>query len=193
MTNNGPSAATKVVLTDTLGANLAFNSASASQGSYKQSGSVVTFSLGTIAVGQTATVTVWAQATEDGNLSNTAVASSNVSDPNSLNNTAVNTVAVAEPPIVVSGPITVTGKNQSNVQVATFTHANGVEPASDFVATINWGDGTTSTGSISDSGSDLQGERLPHLCHQRLSHRYDDGRGIQRRCWFDERAGLDGR
>ena len=45
------------------------------------------------------------------------------------------------------------GKNQSNVQVATFTHANGVEPASDFIATIDWGDGTTSTGSISLSGT----------------------------------------
>jgi uncharacterized repeat protein (TIGR01451 family) len=153
VTNNGPSAATKIVVTDTLGANLAFNSASESQGSYKRSGNAVTFSLGTIAVGQTATVTVWAQATEDGSLSNTAVASSNVSDPNSLNNTAVNIVAVAEPPIVVSGPITVSGKNQSNVQVATFTHANGVEPASDFMATINWGDGTTSTGSITESGT----------------------------------------
>jgi uncharacterized repeat protein (TIGR01451 family) len=153
VTNNGPSTATKAVLTDTLGANLVFNSAFESQGSYKRSGSVVTFSLGTIAVGQSATVTVWVQATEDGNLSNTAVASSNVSDPNSLNNTVVNTVAVAEPPIVVSGPITVSGKNQSNIQVATFTHANGVEPASDFVATINWGDGTTSTGSITESGT----------------------------------------
>ena len=45
------------------------------------------------------------------------------------------------------------GKNQSNVAVATFTHANGVEPVSDFVATINWGDGTTSTGSITESGT----------------------------------------
>jgi hypothetical protein len=64
-----------------------------------------------------------------------------------------NTVAVSEPPMVVSAPITVSGKNQSNVQVATFTHANGVEPASDFIATINWGDGTTSTGTISRSGT----------------------------------------
>jgi uncharacterized repeat protein (TIGR01451 family) len=149
VTNNGPSAATKVVLTDTLGANLAFNSASESQGSYKRSGSVVTFSLGTIAVGQTVNVTVYAQATEDGNLSNTAVASSNVSDPNSLNNTAVNTVAVAEPPIVVSSPISVSGKKVNFATVATFTHANGVEPASAFIATIDWGDGTTSTGTIS--------------------------------------------
>ena len=37
--------------------------------------------------------------------------------------------------------------------MATFTHANGVEPASDFVATINWGDGSTSTGTITESGT----------------------------------------
>jgi len=37
--------------------------------------------------------------------------------------------------------------------VATFTHANGVEPASAFQATIDWGDGKTSTGSITLSGT----------------------------------------
>jgi hypothetical protein len=37
--------------------------------------------------------------------------------------------------------------------VATFTHASGVEPTSAFVATINWGDGSTSVGTITLSGS----------------------------------------
>jgi hypothetical protein len=41
----------------------------------------------------------------------------------------------------------------SNFQVATFTHANGVEPTSAFTATINWGDGTTSAGTITLSGT----------------------------------------
>jgi hypothetical protein len=41
----------------------------------------------------------------------------------------------------------------TNFQVATFTHANGVEPTSAFVATINWGDGTTSAGTIALSGT----------------------------------------
>ncbi len=153
VTNIGPSAATKVVLTDTLGANLNYNSASASQGTFKRSGSTVTFSIGTLNAGQSATVTVWAQATEDGNLSDTAVVSSNTADADSTNNTAVNTAAVAEPPIVVSNPLSVSGKKQNNITVATFTHASGVEPASDFVATIDWGDGTTSTGTVSKSGS----------------------------------------
>ena len=37
--------------------------------------------------------------------------------------------------------------------MATFTHANGVEPAGAFSATVNWGDGTTSAGTITLSGT----------------------------------------
>jgi hypothetical protein len=37
--------------------------------------------------------------------------------------------------------------------VATFTHASAVQPTSAFSATINWGDGTTSAGTIGLSGS----------------------------------------
>ena len=53
----------------------------------------------------------------------------------------------------MSAPITTTSKTLSNVTVATFTHANGVYPASSFSATINWGDGTTSAGTITQSGT----------------------------------------
>ena len=153
VTNYGPAAATKVVTTDTLGANLSYSSATTTAGTVKRSGNVVTFSIGALAVGQTATITVYAQATEDGTLSQTAVVTGKESDPNSANNTAVNSVTADEPPIVVSAPITVSGKNQNNVLVATFTHANGIEPASNFIATIDWGDGSTSTGSITESGT----------------------------------------
>jgi hypothetical protein len=41
----------------------------------------------------------------------------------------------------------------SNVPVATFTHEGAPEPASNFSATINWGDGTTSAGTVSLSGT----------------------------------------
>lgn len=152
VTDNGPTAATGV-LTDTLNPNLKYVSATESQGSIAQSGSTVTFSFGTIAVGQTVTATVTAQALEDGNLNNSASVTSNLPDPNPGNNTTATTVAVSEPAIVVSAPIKVSGKSQSNVTVATFTHANGLEPASAFVATINWGDNSTSTGTITQSGT----------------------------------------
>ncbi len=84
---------------------------------------------------------------------NTATVASSIAEANPTDNTAGVTMAVAEMPIVVSSPISVSGKNQSNIKAATFTHANGVEPASAFIATINWGDGSTSTGSITQSGS----------------------------------------
>lgn len=153
VTNNGPDAAPGVVLTDTLDPNLKFVSATTGQGTFSQSGGVVTFSVGTVAVGQTVTATVTAQALEDGNLTNSASASSSASDPNPGNNNAATSTGVTEAPIVVSGAITVKGKKVNNATVATFTHANGVEPASAFVATINWGDGTTSLGTVTQSGT----------------------------------------
>ncbi len=153
VTNYGPTTATKVVLTDTLGANLSLIDSSQSQGTVKQTGGVLTFSFGTIAVGQTVTATVTAYSTEDGNLTNTASVTSNLPDANLTNNTSVVTTAVAEDAIHVSAPITVTGKSVSNKAVATFLHATGVEPISAFVATINWGDNSTSQGSITLSGA----------------------------------------
>jgi uncharacterized repeat protein (TIGR01451 family) len=152
VTNNGPSDAAGTVLTDTLGANLRFVSATTSQGTFTQSGGVVTFSFGTVTNGQTVTATVTAQPTEDGNLTDNASVSSNLPDPNTGNNTAGANTTVAEGLITVTN-LTVTGKRLNNVAVATFTHANGVEPTSAFMAVIDWGDGTTSSGTISLSGT----------------------------------------
>jgi uncharacterized repeat protein (TIGR01451 family) len=146
-------AATGVVLTDTLGTNLSFVSATTSAGSFSQSNGVVTFNLGTIAVGSAATLTITAKALEDGNLTNSAVAKSTSSDPNPANNTASASTAVAEPAIAVSGSISTTTRSNSNLAVATFTHAGGLEVPGAFKATINWGDGTTSTGTITQSGA----------------------------------------
>ncbi len=61
VTNNGPTTAANVVLIDTLDGELSYVSATKSQGSVSHSGSVVKFSLGSIAVGQTVTATVTAQ------------------------------------------------------------------------------------------------------------------------------------
>src|SRR6185437_11835103 len=103
-------------------------SATKTQGTVSRNGSVVKFTFVSVAVGQTVTATITAQAIEDGNLSNLVAVTSNLSDANLNNNSAVAVTAVSEPPIVVSAPIVVSGKNQNNVRVATFTHANGVQP-----------------------------------------------------------------
>jgi uncharacterized repeat protein (TIGR01451 family) len=153
VTNAGPSAATSTVLTDTLGSILNFVSATTSQGTFSVSGGVVTFNLGTIAFGGTVTASVTAQALEDGNTTDATSVTSSSPDPNTANNSASASTSVAEPAISVSGPIRVRGFTATNLQVATFTHANAVEPTSAFSATINWGDGTTSAGTIALSGS----------------------------------------
>jgi uncharacterized repeat protein (TIGR01451 family) len=153
VTNKGPDPATGAVLTDTLGANLRFVAATTSQGTFTQSGGVVTFNLGSIPTSGTVTATITAQALEDGNLTNSASVTSSSADPTSAGSSATATTAVAEPGIVVSAPITTTAKSPSNLTVATFTHAGGVEPVSAFTAIIHWGDGKTSTGTITLSGT----------------------------------------
>jgi uncharacterized repeat protein (TIGR01451 family) len=152
LANNGPSTAPGTVLTDTLGANMKFVSATTNAGTYSQSGGVVTFNVGSMnnATSMTATVTV--QFLEDGNISESASATSNVPDPNTGNNTAPASTNVTEVLPVVSGPITTTSKKLTNIVVATFTHSNGVEPTSAFTAMISWGDGKTSPGIVTVSG-----------------------------------------
>jgi hypothetical protein len=143
------------VLTDTLGPNLIFVSATTSQGTFTQSGGVVTFSFGTIPYSPTGSVTasVTVQAAEDGTLTNSSSVTSNAPDPNTNNNNGSGSTVVSEPAIVVSGsPFTTTLKTLTNYTVATFTHASGVESPSAFSATINWGDGKTSSGTITESG-----------------------------------------
>ncbi len=130
VTNNGPTSTSNVVLTDTLDPNFRYVSSTKSTGTVTQSGNVVTFSFGSLAVGQTVTASVTAQAGEVGNYTDTATATSSLTDANVYNNTASVTVPVADPPIVVSAPLTTTSRTLTNQTVATFTHANGFEPAS---------------------------------------------------------------
>lgn len=157
VTNLGPIPASGTTLSDTLPAGiLIYKSATTSQGSFSASGGVVTFSLGTIPVNGTVTATVTAQAIEDGASSNVASVSASTPDSNFANNTASATTAFAESPIVVSSPLAYTAKKGTaltNFKVATFTHASGIESASAFSASINWGDGTTSAGTITLSGT----------------------------------------
>src|SRR5580704_17086876 len=63
VTNHGPASATLVTVTDTLPSQVSFVSASSSQGSCSQASGTVTCSLGTMASGATATVTIAVTAT----------------------------------------------------------------------------------------------------------------------------------
>ncbi|MCO6458200.1 MAG: DUF11 domain-containing protein [Pirellulaceae bacterium] len=90
VTNNGPSTATGVTVVDTLPAGVSFQSATASQGSFSEAAGVVTFDVGTLADGATATlsVVVTVNAGTVGTITNTAQVTSNELDENPNNNTA---------------------------------------------------------------------------------------------------------
>jgi uncharacterized repeat protein (TIGR01451 family) len=87
--NNGPSTATGVTVSDDLTAvGVTLNSATASQGSCTGN-PVVSCSLGTLAVGGSATVTLDVTKTVSGSISNVASATANETDPNSANNSNI--------------------------------------------------------------------------------------------------------
>lgn len=153
VSNAGPGSASTVVLKDTLASLFTYKSSTTSQGSVSVSGGVVTFAMGTIASGSGVTATIVVQATEDGSTSNSASVTSTTPDSNSANNSASVSTTVTEPSITVSGAITTISMTLSNFQVANFSHASGVESASSFIASINWGDGSKSTGTITSNGS----------------------------------------
>jgi hypothetical protein len=69
--------------------------------------------------------------------------------------TAVSAAKVTDPPVAATGKFTVTGVEgvlSSSQTVATFTDPGGAEAVGDYAATIAWGDGSTSPGTITLSG-----------------------------------------
>lgn len=100
VTNNGPSAASNVNLTDSvtvvsqIKGGIAFVSVATSQGTCVQDGFGVNCNLGSLAPGSSATVTLVIQPRSKGTLSDTASATANERDPNQQNNTATTTVVV---------------------------------------------------------------------------------------------------
>ncbi|HVA50216.1 MAG TPA: DUF4214 domain-containing protein [Pirellulales bacterium] len=67
--------------------------------------------------------------------------------------TATSTAVVSESPVTGSGA-TLTGTPSAELSaavVATFSHGTGVEPASAFTASIDWGDGATAAGTVFES------------------------------------------
>ncbi|TAK95297.1 MAG: DUF11 domain-containing protein, partial [Verrucomicrobia bacterium] len=99
VSNGGLSSASAVFLTNTLPASANFISASASQGSNSRSGNVVTFSLGTLAAGATATASVSASLTTGGTFTNLAQASANLPDPVITNNSIALVVRANSAPV----------------------------------------------------------------------------------------------
>jgi len=147
------SSGTGVVLTDTLGANLKYVSVTASQGTFSQSGGVVTFNLGALTPNSSATVTVTALAYRRRDCHQLRRGDRHLGRPQFGEQQSDCEYHGGRAGHQRLGPIIVSGKNQNNVAVATFAHAAGVESTGAFNAVINWGDGKTSIGTITLSGT----------------------------------------
>jgi uncharacterized repeat protein (TIGR01451 family) len=92
--NDGPAAATDVVVTDTLPAQVQFISATPSQGSCSGT-TTITCNFGTIAGDAEATVDIVVRAVAPGNATNTATISSSIADPAAGNNSSNANFAVS--------------------------------------------------------------------------------------------------
>ena len=102
VTNTGPQDATGVTATDPLPDNVHFNSVASTRGSCTRSattkplpkGGTVTCSLGNLANGASASITIVVTTTTPGTLTDTATVVGNETDPNPLNNSATATTTV---------------------------------------------------------------------------------------------------
>ncbi|PWU12313.1 MAG: hypothetical protein C5B50_21715 [Verrucomicrobia bacterium] len=97
VTNKGSASATGVTLTDPLPAGFIFSSASSSQGSASVNSGTVTFNLGTLASGASASASIHVQPTVSGVYANSVTASGNETDLNFANNTAQTSTSVLDP------------------------------------------------------------------------------------------------
>jgi uncharacterized repeat protein (TIGR01451 family) len=153
--NDTPSGASGVTFTATLPPGLRFVSENFGTNVATFANGTVTVPVGTLASGSSVTGTITVLATTDGamvsqgNLAYTLP----VTSPTAVTTTASTTVI--EPPIVGSGmPMQgLEGSSLGTVTLASFTHANGLQPASAFAVSIAWGDGSTSAGTVTQSGA----------------------------------------
>ncbi|MFT7638807.1 MAG: putative repeat protein (TIGR01451 family), partial [Pirellulaceae bacterium] len=167
VTNNGPSDATSVVVTDVLPAGVSYQSGSTTQGSVAEASGTVTATIGNLASGATATVTiqVLVAASTTGTLINTAQATGAETESNAANNTASENTTIdretdlaiaktAVPDPVAAGnslayTIVVTNNGPSD--------ASGVTVTDILPGDVTFGSGSSTVGSVTNSSGTVTG------------------------------------
>ena len=196
-TNNGPSGATGVTVTDVLPAGVSYVSATDSQGTVNFANGTLTANLGSLADGASATTTVIVSVNSNttGSITNTAVVRGNQPDPNLANNTSTVTTPVtseADLAIVKSatpspvdvgkqltytltttnnGPSGATGVTVTDVLPAGVSYVS----ATDSQGTVNFANGTLTAnlGSLADGASaTTTAHRFRELQHHGQHHEY---------------------
>jgi uncharacterized repeat protein (TIGR01451 family) len=147
VTNNGPTNASGVVVTDTLGAGLTLVSATGCT----QAGAVLTCALGTIPVNGSQAITIIATTTLVGTVTNSASVAATQPDPDLTNNQASATTSVAQ--VAASGTIGDTVWLDSN--------ANGIQdPGEPGIAGVTVILTNTATGATTTAVTDANGKYL---------------------------------
>ncbi len=126
-----------------------------------------------------------------------------ITDRDGATATATGTVVVGDAPLVAAGTsVAATAGVPFTARVGTFTDANPGAAAGDFTATIDWGDGFTSPGTIIADGGSATGDFVlghgdDHLCHggvvYRKGHHRGHGRGRGHGRKHRQRGGRCGR
>ncbi|HEU5089706.1 MAG TPA: DUF11 domain-containing protein, partial [Roseiflexaceae bacterium] len=159
VSNNGPSDAGGVVVSDVLPAGLSLVSATPSQGSYTSATGV--WNVGSLANGSFATLTIVATVTQPGSIMNTAaITSGDQPDPNAANNTSSATVTGLTTDLALTKSVNQPQPNVGNNVTFTVTIANngpgdatGIVVSDLLPAGLTFISATTSNGSIYTAGS----------------------------------------
>jgi CSLREA domain-containing protein len=150
VTDNGVGPAGNVVVTDTLPSSATYFGSTTSQGSCSGT-TTVTCSLGSVAKGSTAKITITVIPTATGSLSDTASASTAQTDPNTANNSATATTTIT--PTTTTTTVTVTKTVNVAPVVLTGTASHIKSTSATLSAVVNPAGETTTYNFVVTTGN----------------------------------------